>query len=35
MVGGEGWQENIYNREEWKNLLRTMWNRSILHMAVK
>jgi hypothetical protein len=23
IVGGEGWQEKVYNREEWKKLLRT------------
>jgi hypothetical protein len=23
-VGGEGWQEKVYNREEWKKLLRTV-----------
>jgi hypothetical protein len=23
MVDGEGWQEKVYNREEWKKLLRT------------
>jgi hypothetical protein len=22
IVGGEGWQENVHNREEWKKLLR-------------
>jgi hypothetical protein len=22
-VGGEGWQEKVYNREEWKKRLRT------------
>jgi hypothetical protein len=22
IVGGEGWQEKVYNREEWKKLLR-------------
>jgi hypothetical protein len=21
IVGGEGWQEKVYNREEWKKLL--------------
>jgi hypothetical protein len=30
MVGGEEWQENVYNREEWKKLLRTERNRRIL-----
>jgi len=23
IVGGEGWQEKVYNTEEWKKLLRT------------
>jgi hypothetical protein len=23
MVGGEEWQEKVYDREEWKKLLRT------------
>jgi hypothetical protein len=23
IVGGEEWQEKVYNREEWKKLLRT------------
>jgi len=26
-VGGEGWQEKVYNREEWKKLLRMARNR--------
>jgi hypothetical protein len=34
-VGGEEWQEKVYNREEWKKLLRTARNRHILHMAVE
>jgi len=33
-VGGEGWQEKVHNREEWKKLLRTARNCHILHMAV-
>jgi hypothetical protein len=32
IVGGEGWQENIHNREEWKKLLKTARNHRILHM---
>jgi hypothetical protein len=31
MVGGEEWQENVYDREEWKRLLRTARNHRILH----
>jgi hypothetical protein len=26
IVGGEGWQEKVHNREEWKKLLRTAKN---------
>jgi len=32
IAGGEGWQEKVYNREEWKKLLRTARNHHILHM---
>jgi hypothetical protein len=35
IVGGEEWQEKVYNREKWKKLLRTARNRHILHMAMK
>jgi len=35
IVGGEGWQEKVYNREEWKKLLKTARNHSILHMPVE
>jgi len=35
IVGGEGWQEKVHNREEWKKLLRTSRNRRILHMAME
>jgi hypothetical protein len=35
IVGGEEWQEKVYNREEWKNRLRMARNRRILHMAMK
>jgi hypothetical protein len=34
IVGGEEWQENVYDREEWKKLLRTARIRRILHMPV-
>jgi hypothetical protein len=34
-VGGEEWQEKVYNREEWKKLLRTARNCRILHMPVE
>jgi hypothetical protein len=32
---GEEWQEKVYNREEWKKLLRTARNRLILHMPME
>jgi hypothetical protein len=35
IVGGEEWQEKVYNREEWKKLLRTARNRRILHMPME
>jgi hypothetical protein len=35
IVGGEGWQEKVYNREECKKLLRTARNRRILHMPME
>jgi len=34
-VGGDGWQENVYNRQERKTLLRMAWNRHILHMPME
>jgi hypothetical protein len=35
IVGGEGWQEKVRNREERKKLLRTARNRCILHMPME
>jgi hypothetical protein len=35
IVGGEGWQEEVYNREEWKKLLRTATDHHILHMPME
>jgi hypothetical protein len=35
IVGGEEWQEKVYNREEWKELLRTARNRRILHVPME
>jgi hypothetical protein len=35
IVGGEEWQEKVYNREEWKKLLRTARNRRILHKLME
>ena len=35
IVGGEGWQEKVHNKEEWKKLLRTARNRRILHTLME
>jgi hypothetical protein len=35
IVGGEEWQEKVYDREEWKKLLRTARNRRILQMPME
>jgi hypothetical protein len=35
IVDGEEWQEKVYNREEWKELLRTAKKCHILHMAME
>jgi hypothetical protein len=35
MVDGEEWQEKVYNREEWKMLLRMARNRRMLHMSME
>ena len=35
IVGGEGWQEKVHNRQEWKKLLRMARNRRILHMPME
>jgi hypothetical protein len=35
LIGGEEWQEIVYNREEWKKLLRTARNHCILHMPME
>jgi hypothetical protein len=35
LVVGKGWKERIYNREEWKKLLRTTRNRRILRMPME
>jgi hypothetical protein len=35
IVGGEDWQEKVYNREEWKKFLRTARNCRILHMPME
>jgi ribosomal protein L19E len=33
LVGGKAWR--VYNREEWKKLLRMARNHYILHMAIE
>ena len=35
IVGGEGWQEKVRNREEKKKLLRMARNRRILHVPME
>ena len=35
IVGGEGWKERAYNREEWKKLLRTARNCRIVHFLIE
>jgi hypothetical protein len=35
IVGGEGWQEKVYNREEWKRLLRMARNCRIQHIPME
>jgi hypothetical protein len=35
LVGGKGWKERVYNREEWKKQLRMARNCHILHMPVE
>jgi hypothetical protein len=34
-IVGEEWQEKVYNREEWKMLLRMARNCHILHMPME
>jgi hypothetical protein len=35
IVGGEGWQEKVHNREEWQKLLRMARNHHIPHMSME
>jgi hypothetical protein len=35
IAGGEEWEEKVYDREEWKKLLRTARNSRILHMSME
>jgi len=34
IVGVKGWMERVYNKEEWKKLLRTARDRRILHVTM-
>jgi hypothetical protein len=35
LVGGKGWKKSVYNRQDWKKLLRTASNRHILHVPME
>jgi hypothetical protein len=35
LIGGKEWKERVYNRQEWKKLLRTARNRHILHVLTE
>jgi len=35
LVDGKWWKERVYNRKEWKKLLRMARNRHILHMPTE
>jgi hypothetical protein len=35
IVGGKGWKERVFDREEWKKLLRMARNRHILRVPVE
>jgi len=35
IFGGEGWQEKVHNKDEWKKLLRMARNCHILHMTME
>jgi len=35
LVGGKGWKGSVYNREEWKKLLRTVKSCRIMHMPME
>jgi hypothetical protein len=35
LVGGKGWKQRVYNKEEWKKLLRMASNCCILHMPME
>jgi len=35
LVGGKGWKEGVYSRDEWKKLLRMARYSCILHMPME
>jgi len=35
IVGGEGWKEEVHNRDVGNKLLRRAWNHHILHMPME
>jgi hypothetical protein len=35
IVGGEEWQDKVYNGEEWKKFLRSARNRRIVHIPME
>jgi hypothetical protein len=35
LVGGKGWKERVYSKEEWKKLLRTARNHHTLHIPME
>jgi hypothetical protein len=35
LVSGKGWKERVYNREEWKKLLKTARNHHVLHIPME
>jgi len=35
LVGGKEWKKRVYNREEWKKIMRTARNRRIMHMPME
>jgi hypothetical protein len=35
IVGGEGWQEKVYNKQEWKKLQRTARKHCVLQMPME
>ena len=35
LVGGKGWKERVYNREEWKKFMRMARNCHVLHLPME